>query len=203
MSWPNKFELSFSPSICMCTYAFHKLNRLFWVTFYFDLIVWAKKKPWQSNRQIGHFGANRCAFSYEIQNLLCHLVDAIDQKKSGWYSIYLCICSLRYQQKQPSYFNSAFSHSFDRKKTALKMGKQQNCIYLNQFGSIINWKSFTCNKFCPLTEMLSSAWNGNVLKIRIKVQMRYSRITIQQIKYTKSGIFAHKLQLCWIEYVLL
>lgn len=81
MSWPNKFELSLSPSICMCTYAFHKLNRLFRVTFYFDLIVWAKKKPWQSNRQIGHFGANLCAFSYEIQNLLCHLVDAIDQKK--------------------------------------------------------------------------------------------------------------------------
>lgn len=124
-------------------------------------------------------------------------------KNSSWCSIYLCVCLLCYQQKQPYYFNSAFSHSFDRKKKALKMGKQQNFIYLNQFGGIINWKSFTCIKFCPLTEMLSFDWNGNVLKISIKVQMTYSRSTIQQIKYTKSGIFAHKLQLCWIEYVLL
>lgn len=29
------------------------------------------------------FWRQACAFSYEIPNILCHLVDAIDQKKSG------------------------------------------------------------------------------------------------------------------------
>lgn len=118
-------------------------------------------------------------------------------KNSSWCSIYLCVCLLCYQQKQPYYFNSAFSHSFDRKKNGIENGQTTK---FHIFESVQRHNQL---EVIHMHQILSFDWNENVLKISIKVQMTYSRSTIQQIKYTKSGIFAHKLQLCWIEYVLL